>query len=99
MEINDLTSSEWKNWFDSICEKYAKYKEQEAFENAKKDKLIEEAVLIMHPKHRHIIMESELSKATIVWSDVVEEDKAYMVVDEEVKETIRKNIGEYRWND
>ena len=92
MEINDLTSSEWKNWFDDICEKYTKYKEQKIFENAKEAKLIEEAVLIMHPKHKHIIMESELSKATIVWSDVVEEDKAYMVVDEEIKENIRNSI-------
>lgn len=87
----EITGSPWDIW-NEIAKEYTKYKEQKIFENAKEAKLIEEAVLIMHPKHKHIIMESELSKATIVWSDVVEEDKAYMVVDEDLKANIRNNL-------
>ena len=63
-------------------------------EEAKKHKIIEDAVLIMNPKHKGFIIETELSKATIVWSEAVEDDKAYMVVDDDLKKYFRDNT----WN-
>ena len=94
--ITDITPSVFQDYYDAICNQLMDMREQEAFEKAKEDKLIEEAVLIMHPKHKSIIVSSELSKATILWSSSVEEDKVYMVLDEQMKENIRGEKWELR---
>lgn len=62
----------------------------------KQNKLIEDAVLIMHPKYKAIIAESGLHKATILWSDCCEDDKVYMVTDEEMKAYMRDGSWNFK---
>lgn len=62
----------------------------------KQNKLIEDAVLIMPPKYKAIIAESGLHKATILWSDACEEDKVYMVTDEDLKAYMRDNTWNFK---
>ena len=77
--------------FDKMCEDYAKMQEQRAFEDLKDSKSIEDAVLIMNPKHKDIIIESGL-KCCILWSNLCPEDKTYMVTDKEIKANLREMI-------
>lgn len=65
----------------------------------KQNKLIEDAVLIMPPKYKAIIAESGLHKATILWSDACEEDKVYMVTDEDLKAYMRDNTWNFKRSD
>jgi hypothetical protein len=44
----------------------------------------------MNPKHKELVSKSELSKATILWSNLCPEDKAFMVTDDELKERMNK---------
>lgn len=78
--------------FDRICEDFAKMQEQMIFKDLKDSKSIEDAVLIMNPKHKEIVIKSGL-KCCILWSHLCPEDKTYMVTDKELKENI-KMIGE-----
>ena len=91
---NAITSSDLSDWYDMISKEYTQMADKKAFDEARENTLIEEAVLIMHPKHKDMIVESGLSKATILWSEFVEEDKAYMVMDETLKENLRSMYGE-----
>lgn len=85
-----MVNSEMQGFLDGIFEQYNKLQEKKIIEEAKKLKMIEEAVLIMHPKHKGTIMKSDLANATILWSNSIEEDKVYMVTDEDVKDSIRR---------
>lgn len=78
--------------FDKIWKEFAKMQEQKIFKVLQDNKSIEDAVLIMNPKHKDIVIKSGL-KCCILWNNLCPEDKAYMVTDEELKENI-KMIGE-----
>lgn len=79
-----MVNSEMQGFLDGIVEQYNELQEKRIIEEAKKIKMIKEAVLIMNPKHKRNIMESGLSNTTILWSEHIEEDKAYMVTDANV---------------
>lgn len=85
-----MTNSEMQDFIDDIFKQYKDFQEKRIIDEAKEAKMIEEAVLIMHPKHKETIMKSDLFNATILWSENIEEDKAYMVTDEELKDNIRR---------
>jgi hypothetical protein len=73
-----------------MFKRYNDLQEKRIIDEAKEAKMIEEAVLIIHPKYKETIMKSDLSNATILWSEHIEEDKAYMITDEELKDNIRR---------
>ncbi len=77
--------------FDRICEDFAKMQEQMIFKDLKDSKSIEDAVLIMNPKHKEIVIKSGL-KCCILWSSLCPEDKTYMVTDEQLKAYLRGMI-------
>ena len=89
---NAFTKSDLATWCKQIIEKYQEAKEQEIFQNLQDTKRIEEAVLIMNPIHKELVSKSELSKATILWSNLCPEDKAFMVTDDELKERMKQSI-------
>ena len=89
---NAFTKSDLATWCEQIIEKYQEAKEQEIFQNLQDTKRIEEAVLIMNPIHKELVSKSELSKATILWSNLCPEDKAFMVTDDELKERMKQSI-------
>lgn len=49
-------------------------------EKRKMQEMIKEAAMIMHPKHKGIVMHTGLKN--VVFSKACEEDKAYLVTDE-----------------
>lgn len=96
---NENDKQNWKqldNLMDEIYKNFIKQKELELFQKAEENKLIEDAVLIMHPKYKAIIAGSGLHKATILWSDCCEEDKVYMVTDEEMKAYMRDGSWNFK---
>lgn len=78
---------------EEIIKEFADRREKELFEEAKRSKTIEDTVLILNPIHKKAIMESGLSKATILWSNLVDESMAFQVVDEEFKKNIKRMYG------
>lgn len=78
--------------FDRICEGFAEMQEQKIFKELQDNKSIEDAVLIMNPKHKDVVIKSGL-KCCILWSSLCPENTTYMVTDKQLKENI-KMIGE-----
>jgi hypothetical protein len=77
--------------FNKVADDLAKKQEELIFERAKEVGDIEDAVLIMHPKHKRLMIESGL-KPYILWTSLCEEDKAYMVTDKVMKNNIKEII-------
>lgn len=78
---------------EEIIKEFVDRREKELFEEAKRSKTIEDAVLILNPIHKKAIMESGLLKATILWSNLVDGSMAFQVVDEELKKNIKRMYG------
>lgn len=78
--------------FDKICKEIEEMQEQKIFKELQDNKSIEDAVLIMNPKHKDAVIKSGL-KCCILWSSLCPENTTYMVTDEELKGNI-KMIGE-----
>ena len=79
---------------EEIIKEFVDRREKELLEEAKRSKAIEDAVLILNPIHKKAIMESGLSIATILWSNLVDRSMAFQVVDEELKKNIKRMHGE-----
>ena len=79
---------------DEIIEALTKMNELMLLEEAKQEKRIEDAVLIMHPKHKDLMAASGLN-TFIVWSYMCDEDKAYIITDECWADEIKRNY--MRW--
>ena len=77
--------------FDRICKDFAEMQEQKIFKDLKDNKSVEDAVLIMNPKHKDAVIKSGL-KCCILWSHVCPEDTTYMVTDEELKANLKESI-------
>lgn len=65
--------------------------EEDAFQKAKDNNQIQNAILIMHPKQKKFVIESGLHML-VLYTPACEEDKAYMVTDEKVCENIKRNL-------
>lgn len=81
-----------KDYFDKVWKEFAEMQEQKTFKELQDNKSIEDAVLIMNPKHKDVVIKSGL-KCCILWSHLYPENTTYMVTDEELKGNI-KMIGE-----
>lgn len=77
--------------FDKICKEIEKMQEQKIFKELQDNKSIEDAVLIMNPKHKDVVIKSGL-KCCILWSSLCPENTTYMVTDEQLKANIKMNI-------
>lgn len=77
--------------FDRICKDFAEMQEQKIFKELQDNKSIEDAILIINPKHKEIVIKSGL-KCCILWSSLCPEDKTYMVTDEQLKAYLRGMI-------
>lgn len=77
---------------EDVIKECIEKQEKEYIEQFKESRMIEDAVLILHPKLKKIIVESDLAKATILWNEAIEDNKAYMVTDKELKENIRNMV-------
>ena len=77
--------------YDRVCKEFSKMQEQKIFKELQDKKRIEDAVLIMNPKHKDVVIKSGL-KCCILWSHVCPEDTTYMVTDEELKANLRESI-------
>lgn len=75
---------------DDYMKAFQRMREQELFKELQAKQMIDDAVLIMHPKHKRIIAESGIG-AYVLWSDVCPEDKAYMITDEDLKKEMKRN--------
>lgn len=80
--------------FEEIIKKFIEINEKALLQEALNTKKIEEAVLIMHPKHKRIVVESNIRSA-ILWHPYCPEDKVYMITDDKIKEQIKADIRRY----
>lgn len=64
---------------------------------AKQSQMIDDAVLIMNPIHKKemIAMRESGLHPLVLWEPACEEDKIYMITDEDFKEQIKSNIRRY----
>ena len=79
--------------FEKLIKPLMRQREKEIFEGLIQAGQIETAVLIIHPKHKRLIAESELN-IDVVFSDACPEDTAFVVKDDYLKSCIKE--GE-RW--
>ena len=77
--------------YDEFMSSLLRIREAEIFAEAQAKKYIEDAVLIMNPKHKNIIAESGVN-AFVLWNLYCPEDKCFMVTDEDLKREIKRNI-------
>jgi len=73
---------------DDCMDKLKELGEKIAFQEAKDQNRIQEAILIMNPKHMKVIANSGL-KIQVLWSECCEEDKAYMITDKDICDNMR----------
>lgn len=70
--------------------------EKRTFENLRKDGLVSEVGLFMNPKHKGLIekafYEGGLKRIPVIYSPVVEEDKAYCVTDKYLLENMKRTL-------
>ena len=77
---------------DDLLKDYYEKEEKRIFEELKNNKSIVKAVLIANPKHKGNLINIQYETNTpVLYSDIVEENRLYMVVDEKVAQNI-KNI-------
>lgn len=72
---------------EEIAKEFNKLEERRKMQEMKEAKMIEEAVVIMHPKQKKIV--KGLGMKYCIFSEAVEEDKIYLVTDEAVAQAIR----------
>lgn len=82
------------NDFSEYVEALRKIHEQEFLRDAQAKQMIDDAVLIMNPKYKEIIVESGIG-ATVLWSSQCPEEKCYMITDEDLKREIKRNQSMY----
>ena len=75
---------------DEYISAITKVAENEIFRNWKDEGKIENATLIMHPKHKWIFAEVKLD-VDVLFTDICPEDKVYMVNDLDIKNEIKRN--------
>ena len=80
-----------KDYFNKVWKKFEEMQEQKFFKELQDNKNIEDAILIMNPKHKDIIIKSGL-KCCILWSSLCPENTTYMVTDEQLKENFKRNL-------
>lgn len=78
---------------EKIIKELNRLEELKKMQEMKKAKMIEEAVLIINPKHAKI---KNLGIKYVIFSEFCEEDKIYMVTDETLAQAIRKYQDNYR---
>jgi len=74
---------------EKIIEKLDELEEQKKMQ-VKEAKMIEEAVVIMHPKQKWIV--KGLGMKYVIFSYACEEDEIYLITDEDLAQTIRSEI-------
>lgn len=93
--FNDNTEHLSTDWvyadFDRTYKEFVEMQEQKIFKELQDNKSIEDAVLIMNPKHKEIVIKSGL-KCCILWSSLCPENKTYMVTDKQLKANLRESI-------
>ncbi len=67
--------------------KFIELEEKRKMQEMKQKELIKEAVMIMHPKHKGVVMQAGLKN--VVFSKACEEDNSYLVTDEGLAQAIR----------
>ena len=67
--------------------KFIESEEKRKMQEMKQKELIKEAVMIMHPKHKGVVMQAGLKN--VIFSKACEEDKSYLVTDERLAQAIR----------
>lgn len=72
---------------EEIAKELNRLEERRKMKEMKEAKMIEEAVVIMHPKQKKIV--AGLGIKHVIFSEAIEEDKIYLVTDEAVGQTIR----------
>ena len=77
--------------YDEFMSSLLRMREAEIFVEAQAKKHIEDAVLIMNPKHKNIIVESGVN-AFVLWNPYCPEEKCFIVTDEDLKREIKRNI-------
>lgn len=78
--------------FDEICEAMAKAEDERIFREKREDGTINgDFCLILNPKYKEQLYEMRAAglKVPVVWSPLVEEDKAYVVTDKEIVKNAR----------
>lgn len=78
---------------EKIIEKLDELEEQKKMQEMKEAKMIEEAVVIMHPKQKWIV--KCLGMKYVIFSYACEEDKIYLITDEDLAQTIRNYQDNY----
>lgn len=71
---------------EEITKEINRLKERMKMQELKEAKMIEEAVVIMHPKQKKIV--EGLGMKYVTFSETCEEDKIYLVTDREVAQAI-----------
>ena len=72
---------------EEIAKEFNKLEERKKMQEMKEAKMIEEAVVIMHPSQKKIV--AGLGMKYVIFSEAVEKDKIYLVTDEAVAQAIR----------
>lgn len=83
--------------WNKVVEAYTRLNEEMLLLKAKQSQMIDDAVLIMNPIHKKemiALMESGLHPF-VLWHPACEEDKIYMITDEDFKEQIKSDIRRY----
>lgn len=79
-----------------VIDKIKEIEEQKTIQDLKDKGIVTDACLICHPNHKLALEEAlslmKIKKIPIVWSQLIEKDKLYMVTDKELVEDFKKAI-------
>lgn len=78
----------FQDWYDEMLKEAAKVEDLRKFQEMIDNETLVEPVLIMHPIHKDMIKSSGL-RVVVVWSQYIDEDKAYMVTDPKLADMLR----------
>ena len=76
------------DWYEKVCDEMTKAEDARKLQELINENKVSEPVLLLNPKHKGVIGSSGI-KMTIMWSNLVPKDKAYMVNDNIIADNIR----------
>lgn len=78
---------------EEMVKEINRLEEKKKMEEMKEAKMIKEAVVIMHPKQKKIV--AGLGMKYVTFSEACEEDKIYLITDEDLAQEIRDYQDNY----
>lgn len=80
------------DWYEKVCNELARAEDARKLQELINENKVSEPVLLLNPKHKGAIGSCGI-KMTIMWTNLVPEDKAYMVNDNIIANNIRSVLN------